>query len=69
MQDYHAYPKKTRRAERIAWAGNLPHIIAPNTGKATDACIFASVLTYSQYAFVKAYMNKKQLDQSTCSDV
>ncbi len=49
----------------------LQHIIDPDTGEITDAWIFVGVLTYSQYAFVKAYMNEKtdNLDQSSCSDV
>ena len=32
---------------------------SPDTGEITDAWIFVGVLTYSQYAFVKAYMNEK----------
>ena len=35
------------------------YIIDPDTGEITDAWIFVGVLTYSQYAFVKAYMNEK----------
>ena len=30
-----------------------------DTGEITNAWIFVSVLTYSQYTFVKAYMNEK----------
>ena len=43
----------------VDWAGDPAHIIDPDTGEITEAWIFVGVLTYSQYAFVKAYMNEK----------
>ena len=43
----------------IRKATDPAHIIDPDTGEATDAWIFAGVLTYSQYAFVKAFINER----------
>lgn len=43
----------------VDWAGDPAHIIDPDTGETTDAWVFVGVLTYSQYAFVKAYMDEK----------
>lgn len=43
----------------VDWAGDSAHIIDLDTGEITDAWGFVGVLTYSQYAFVKAYMDKK----------
>lgn len=43
----------------VDWARDSAYIIDPDTGEITDAWIFVGVLTYSQYAFVKAYMDEK----------
>ena len=43
----------------VDWAGDPAHIIDPDTGEITDVWVFVGVLTYSQYAFVKAYMDEK----------
>ena len=52
-------PRKPGEQIEVDWAGDPAHIIDPDTGEITDAWIFVDVLTYSQYAFVKAYMNEK----------
>lgn len=52
-------PRKPGEQIEVDWAGDPAHIIDPDTGEVTDAWIFVGVLTYSQYAFVKAYMNEK----------
>lgn len=52
-------PRKPGQQIEVDWAGDPAHIIDPDTGEITDAWIFVGVLTYSQYAFVKAYMDEK----------
>ena len=52
-------PRKPGEQIEVDWTGDPAHIIDPDTGEITDAWIFVGVLTYSQYAFVKAYMNEK----------
>ena len=48
-------PRKPGEQIEVDWAGDPAHIIDPDTGEITEAWIFVGVLTYSQYAFVKAY--------------
>ncbi len=43
----------------VDWVGDPVYIIDSDIGQITDAWIFVGVLTYSQYAFVKAYMDEK----------
>ena len=43
----------------VDWAGDPAHIMDPDTGEITDAWVFIGVLTYSQYAFAKVYMDEK----------
>ena len=52
-------PRKPGEQIEVDWAGDPAHIIDPDTGEITNAWIFVGVLTYNQYAFVKAYMNEK----------
>lgn len=52
-------PRKPGRQIEVDWAGEPAHIIVPDTGEITDAWIFVGFMTYSQYAFVEAYMDKK----------
>lgn len=52
-------PRKPGQQIEVDWAGDPTHIIDPDTGEITNAWIFVGVLTYSQYAFVKAYMDEK----------
>ncbi len=46
------------------WAGDPAKLIDPDTGEITKADIFVGVMTYSQYAYVEAFldMKKKILD-------
>ncbi len=53
-------PGKPSEQIEVDWSGDPAHIIDPDTGEITDARIFVVVLTYSQYAFVRAYMNEKK---------
>jgi len=55
----HISRKPGEQAE-VDWAGDYAKIIDPNTGEVTDAHIFVSVMTYSQYAYVEAFINEKQ---------
>ena len=52
-------PRKPGEQIEIDWAGDPAQLIDPDTGEITEAWIFVGVLTYSQYAFVKAYLNQK----------
>ena len=52
-------PRKPGEQIEVDWAGDPAHIVDSDTGENTEAWIFVGVLTYSQYAFVKAYMNEK----------
>lgn len=52
-------PRKPGQQIEVDWAGDPAHIIDPDTGEITDAWLFVGVMTYSQYAFVKAYMDEK----------
>ena len=52
-------PRKPGEQIEVDWAGDPAHIIDPDTGEITDAWIFVGVMTYSQYAFVMAFMDEK----------
>lgn len=52
-------PRKPGEQIEVDWAGDPAQIIDPDTGEITDAWIFVGVLTYSQYAFVKAYLQRR----------
>ena len=49
-------PRKPGELIEVDWAGDPAHIIDPDTGEITDAWIFVGVLTYSQYAYVEAFV-------------
>ena len=53
---------KRNPAEQIEvdWAGDVAHFTNPETGKPVKAYVFVGVLSYSQYAFVEAFMDMKQ---------
>jgi transposase len=53
-------PRKPGEQTEVDWAGDPAEIIDPHTGEITKAWIFVGVLTYSQYAFVEAFINEKQ---------
>lgn len=44
----------------VDWTGNPAIIIDPDTGEIIKAYIFVGVMTYSQYAYVEAYLDMKQ---------
>lgn len=44
----------------VDWAGDPSYIIDPNTGELTQVSIFVAAMSYSQYAFVEAFLNQKQ---------
>ena len=52
-------PRKPGQQIEVDWAGDPAKIIDPDTGEITNAWIFVGVLTYSQYAFVEAFINEK----------
>ena len=52
-------PRKPGEQIEVDWAGDSAHIIDPDTGELTEAWLFVGVMTYSQYAFVKAFINER----------
>jgi transposase len=52
--------RKPGEQVEVDWAGDPAHIIDPDTGEITNAFIFVGVMTYSQYAYVEAFINEKQ---------
>ena len=44
----------------VDWAGDLAHIIDPDTGEITDVSIFDATMSYSQYAYAEGFINEKQ---------
>lgn len=52
--------RKPGEQVEVDWAGDSAHIIDPDTGEITDAHIFVGVMSYSQYAYVEAFINEKQ---------
>ena len=52
-------PRNPGEQIEVDWAGDPAHIIDPDTGEIIDAWIFVGVLTYSQYAFVEAFINER----------
>lgn len=52
--------RKPGEQVEVDWAGDPTKIIDPDTGVATDAFLFVGVMTYSQYAYVEAFINEKQ---------
>ncbi len=52
-------PRNPGEQIEVDWAGDPAHIIDPDTGVITDAWLFVGVMSYSQYAFVKAFINER----------
>ena len=52
--------RKPGEQVEVDWAGNPAKIIDPDTGVVTEAFLFVGVMTYSQYAYVEAFINEKQ---------
>ena len=44
----------------VDWAGDPAEIIDPDTGELTKAWVFVGVMTYSQYAYVEAFINERE---------
>ena len=55
----HINRKPGEQAE-VDWAGDPAYIVDPDTGVLTKAFLFVGVMTYSQYAYVEAFINEKQ---------
>ena len=52
-------PRKPGEQIEVDWAGDPARIIDPDTGEITNALLFVGVMTYSQYAFVMAFIDEK----------
>lgn len=52
--------RKPGEQVEVDWVGDPAHIIDPDIGEITDAYLFVGVMTYSQYAYVEAFINEKQ---------
>jgi transposase len=52
--------RKPGEQVEVDWAGDPAHIIDPDTSEIIDAYLFVGVMTYSQYAYVEAFINEKQ---------
>jgi len=53
-------PRKPGEQVEVDWAGDPAYIIDSDTGVLTEAWIFVGVMTYSQYAYVEAFINEQQ---------
>lgn len=51
--------RKPGEQVEVDLAGDPAHIIDPDTGEIIDAYLFVGVMTYSQYAYVEAFINEK----------
>ena len=52
--------RKPGEQVEVDWAGDTATIIDPDTGGIIKAYIFVGVMTYSQYAYVEAFLDTKQ---------
>ena len=52
--------RKPGEQVEVDWAGDPAIIIDPDTGEILKAYIFVGVMTYSQYAYVEAFLDMKQ---------
>lgn len=52
--------RKPGEQVEVDWAGAPATIIDPDTGEILKAYIFVGVMTYSQYAYVEAFLDMKQ---------
>lgn len=52
-------PHKPGMQIEVDWAGDPARIIDPDTGEVTEAWLFVGVMTYSQYAYVEAFINER----------
>lgn len=52
--------RKPGEQVEVDWAGDPATLIDPDTGEILKAYIFVGVMTYSQYAYVEAFLDMKQ---------
>ena len=52
--------RKPGEQVEVDWAGDPATVIDPDTGEILKAYIFVGVMTYSQYAYVEAFLDMKQ---------
>ena len=52
--------RKPGEQVEVDWAGDPAQITDPDTGEIIYAHLFLGVMTYSQYAYVEAFINEKQ---------
>ena len=52
--------RKPGEQVEVDWAGDAASIIDPDTGEIINAYLFVGVMSYSQYAYVEAFVNEKQ---------
>jgi transposase len=52
--------RKPGEQVEVDWAGDPATIIDPDTGEIIKAYLFVGVMTYSQYAYVEAFLDMKQ---------
>jgi transposase len=52
--------RKPGEQVEVDWAGDTAAIIDPDTGEKLKAYVFVGVMTYSQYAYVEAFLDMKQ---------
>ena len=52
--------RKPGEQVEVDWAGDPATIIDPDTGEILKSYIFVGVMTYSQYAYVEAFLDMKQ---------
>ena len=53
-------PRKPGEQAEVDWAGDPAKIMDPDTGEIIDAWIFVGVMTFSQYAYVEAFINEQE---------
>ena len=51
--------RKPGEQVEVDWAGDPAMIIDPDTGEIIKVYIFVGVMTYSQYAYVEAFLDMK----------
>ncbi len=52
--------RKPAEQVEVDWAGDPAQITDPDTGEIIQTYLFVGVMTYSQYAFVEAFLDQKQ---------
>ena len=52
--------RKPGEQVEVDWAGDPATIIDPDTGEIIKTYLFVGVMTYSQYAYVEAFLDMKQ---------